>query len=217
MKGLLRVSLLLAGALLSIAALGATPGGTRYKWRDAQGAVHFADTLPPEALQLGYDVVNGEGLVVRHVDRPKTPEERKAEALAAAEQAATKRRATEAAAADHQLLATYPNESDLARVHKDRLTAIDQTLSNINVSVADQEKGLSDQLAHAASFERDGKPVPAAVRQQIETLRKTIAEQHAFITRREAERAELIRKSDAEIAHYRELHAKQEQEQAARQ
>jgi len=83
--------------------------------------------------------------------------------------------------------------------------------------VADQEKGLSDQLAHAASFERDGKSVPASVRQQIETLRKTIAEQHAFITRREAERAELIRRSDAEIAHYRELHAKQEQEQAARQ
>ncbi|MEP6939385.1 MAG: DUF4124 domain-containing protein [Rudaea sp.] len=218
MKRLLCTSLLLAGALTTMAALAAGPtpsgSGMRYKWRDAQGSVHFADTLPPEALQVGYDVVNTQGDVVRHVDRPRTPEERRAEALASAQQSAAKKRATDATAADHQLLATYPDESDLARVHKDRMVAIDQTLSNINVSLADQEKGLSDQLAHAATFERDGKPVPATVRAQIETLRKTIAEQHIFISRREEERAELIRRSDAELAHYRELHAKQEQMQA---
>lgn len=222
MKGILRFSLLSAGVMLTMAAMAAVaaePGGsgTRYKWKDAQGGVHFADTLPPEALQVGYDVVNAQGMIVRHVDRPRTPEERKAEALAAAEQAASKRRTLDAAAADHQLLATYPNESDLAAVHKDRLMAVEQTLSNINVSLADQEKGLSDQLAHAASFERDGKPVPATVHKQIETLRKTIEEQRTFIGRREEERAELIRRSDAELAHYRELHAKEEQAQAARQ
>ena len=190
------------------AATNSSATANRYKWKDAQGSLHFSDTLPPEALQVGYDVVNPQGVVVRHVDRPRTAEERKADALATAAQAETKQRIAAAAAADHQLLATYPTENDLAAVHQDRLDAIDKALSNIRVSLADQEKGLDEQLAHAATFERDGKVVPASVRQQIETLRKTIANQNAFILHREAERLELIRQSDAEMLHYRELRAR---------
>jgi hypothetical protein len=187
------------------------PGAnTRYKWKDAQGSVHFADTLPAEALQSGYDIVDAQGLVLRHVDRPRTADELKADALAIATATEAKQRAAAAAAADRQLLATYPTEGDLAAVHQDRLDAIDKALSNIRVSLADQEKGLDDQLSHAATFERDGKPVPNTVRQQIEALRKTIADQNAFITRREAERADLIRQSEAEMVHYRELRARTE-------
>lgn len=211
MKAPIRFLVAIACALstLPLVLEAATGSGiaTRYKWKDAQGSMHFSDTLPPEALQMGYDVVNAQGVVVRHVDRPRTAEERKADALAAAAQAETKQRAVAAAAADHQLLATYPTENDLAAVHQDRLDAIDKALSNIRVSLADQEKGLDEQLAHAATFERDGKSVPASVRQQIETLRKTIASQNAFISHREAERVELIRQSDAEMLHYRELRA----------
>jgi len=210
MKTSIRIAVVAACLLLTLPqAFAATPPGpganNRYKWKDAQGSVHFADTLPAEALQSGYDVVDAQGVVIRHVDRPRTAEERKADALAIATETEAKQRAAASAAADRQLLATYPTEGDLAAVHQDRLDAVDKALSNIRVSLADQEKGLDDQLSHAATFERDGKSVPASVRQQIETLRKTIADQNAFITRREAERADLVRQSEAEMLHYREL------------
>src|SRR5579864_2730217 len=123
MKTPIRLLFAAAMAVCCIAQIAdaATQSGTytRYKWKDAQGSMHFSDTLPPEALQMGYDVVNAQGVVVRHVDRPRTAEERKADALAAAAQAETKQRAVAAAAADHQLLATYPTENDLAAVHQD--------------------------------------------------------------------------------------------------
>jgi len=188
----------------------------RYKWLDAQGGVHFSDTLPAEALQRGYDVVDAQGLAVKHVDRPKTADERKAEAMAAASKAEAKERADAVAAADRRLLATYPTDDDLAAVHKDRLDAVEKMLNNVKISLADQEKGLEEQLSHADTFERDNKPIPASVKQQIESLRKTIATQNAFIVRREQERVDLIRQSEAEMTHYRELRTKQAQA-AARQ
>ncbi|HOV58555.1 MAG TPA: hypothetical protein PLN91_11805, partial [Rhodanobacteraceae bacterium] len=44
----------------------------RFKWRDEQGNLHIEDSIPPEAARLGYDIVNAQGLLVRHVERQKT-------------------------------------------------------------------------------------------------------------------------------------------------
>lgn len=213
MKASIRLLVAIACALSALPQVldAADSKGTRYKWKDAQGLLHFSDTLPAEALQVGYDVVDANGLVMRHVDRPRSVQERKADAEAEAARAEATQRAATAAAADRQLLVTYATEKELEAVHRDRLDAIDKNLANVRVSLTDQEKGLDEQLAHAATFERDNKPVPAAVKQQIETLRKTIAGQTAFIKRREQERVDLIRQSEAEMAHYRELRARQAQ------
>lgn len=184
---------------------------TRYKWKDAHGAVQFTDTLPPEALQSGYDVVDAQGMVVRHVDRARTEAERKAEAAADAATAAARRRAEEQARTDQQLLLAYSNESELIATQQGHLAAIDQSIKTVRASQIDQEKSLAEQTAHAATFERDGKTVPLPVKQQIETLRKSISEQTAFIARKQAERASTEKNAAAELAHYRELRAKQGQ------
>ncbi|TLY49849.1 MAG: DUF4124 domain-containing protein [Gammaproteobacteria bacterium] len=186
-------------------------GITRYKWKDAQGAVQFTDTLPPEALQSGYDVVDSQGMVVKHVDRARTAEEHKADADAAAVAAAAKQRADDQARTDQQLLLAYSTESELVTAQQGHLAAIDQSIKTVRASQIDQEKSLSEQTAHAATFERDGKPVPVAVKQQIETLRKSIADQTAFIARKQAERANIVKNAEDELAHYRSLRAKQGQ------
>ena len=90
--------------------------GTRYKWKDAQGGAHFSDTLPPEALQMGYDVVDAQGLVIRHVDRPRTVEERKADAAAVAAREEAKQRAAEKVAADRLLLVSYTVRGSSVRI-----------------------------------------------------------------------------------------------------
>jgi hypothetical protein len=203
----------LSALALSTQALVAQPVDSsmhnRYRWKDTHGVVQYSDTLPAEALQLGYDVLDAQGMVVRHTDRAKTAEERKADAAAAAAQAEVNQRAAEAAKADQQLLVAYTSEEDLAAAQQAKLDAVDQTVANVRVSQADQEKALSEQLAHAATFERDNKPVPALVQQQIEALRKNIETQKTFIEHKQSERAAIAQKSIAELAHYRELRAKQ--------
>ena len=181
----------------------------RYKWRDAHGVQHYTDTLPPEALTAGYDVVDKNGYVIKHVERALTDEERKAGAAAAAEEAATQQHAREQTKADQQLLGAYATEEALAVVQKARLESIDQAIQSVRLSQSDQEKSLAEQLTHAASLDRNGKPVPPVVHQQIETLRKNIEAQKAFIARKQNERAAIVQKSAAEMIHYRELRAQQ--------
>lgn len=196
---------------LAFSLAAAAEDAVRYKWKDAQGAVQFTDTLPPEALQSGYDIVDAQGMVVKHVDRARTAAERKADADAAAAAAAAKQHIEDQARADQQLLLAYSSESELIATQQGHLAAIDQSIKTVRASQIDQEKSLADQTAHAATFERDSKPVPFAVKQQIETLRKSISEQTAFIARKQAERASAAKNAETELAHYRELRAKQGQ------
>jgi hypothetical protein len=202
-------------AILSLHALAADDSSRkRYRWKDAQGLVHYTDTLPAEALQVGYDIVDAQGLLIRHVDRARTSEEKKADAAAAAAELAAKQKAIEQTNADQQMLVAYGTEEDLAASQKAKLVAIDQTVQNVRMSQTDQEKSLADELAHAASLERNNKPVPAQVTQQIEILRKNIEDQKAFIEHKQRERIEIEQKSAVEMAHYRQLRAAQAEKAA---
>lgn len=201
--------LVLASFVPAVPAQQKTSPQYRYRWTDAHGVVQYTDAPTAEALRNGYDVVDGRGSVVRHVERVKTAEEQQSEADAADAAARARRHAEEAAQANQQLLRAYPSEQALIEAQKQRLGAIDQDLANVKISQADQEKSLAEQLAYAATFERDGKPVPATVRQQVETLRSNVESQKKFVAAKLAQRAEFEQKTQAELAHYRELRAMQ--------
>jgi len=189
-------------------------GHNRYRWTDSHGAVQYADSPTAEALLVGYDVIDSRGNVVKHVDRVKTAEEKSADASAASVAAQEKQRAAEAAQADRQMLQAYTSEQALLDAQKGRLAAIDQEIANVKVSEAIQEKSLAEQLGYASTFERDGKPVPATVKQQIETLRGNVAAQKKFITKKLAERTESELRAQAELIRYRDLRATQKKPDA---
>lgn len=185
----------------------------RYRWTDSRGVVQYSDSPTEEALQVGYDILDGRGVVIKHVDRVKTAAEKKADASAAVEAAQEKQRGVDAKRADEQLLQAYPSEAALIDAQKKRIAAIDQDIANVKVSQSDQEKSLTEQLAYAATFERDGKPVPAAVKQQIETLRVNVANQKKFIDGKLEKRANAEQKGQVELARYRELRTARDAEQ----
>jgi hypothetical protein len=190
------------------------PQGThyRYRWTDPHGIVQYADSPTAEALQAGYDVIDGRGIVIKHVDRVKTAEEKKADANAASALAQEKQRAEDAEHADQQLLQAYSSEAALIDAQSKRIAAIDQDIANVKVSEANQEKSLAEQLAYASTFERDGKPVPAPVKQQIETLRINVENQKHFVATKLAQRADSEHRAQTELAHYRDLRAAQARE-----
>lgn len=187
--------------------------GNRYRWIDPHGGVQYADSPTAEALQAGYDVIDARGSVVKHVDRVKSAEEKKADADAALASAQEKQRADDAALADRRMLQAYPSEQVLIDEQHGRIAAIDQDVANVKVSLSNQEKGLAEQLAYASTFEREGKPVPAPVKQQIEALRKNVEELKTHAETRLAERAKAQEKAQAELAHYRELREAQKRTQ----
>jgi hypothetical protein len=195
---------------LLLVTLGAAAAGSgdvrlRYKWRDEAGNLHYADSVPPEATRLGYEVVNQQGLVVRRVERAKTADEIAAAKAAADKLAEEKRKADDVARNDAQMLAAYPSEEDLRKSLQAQIDLITQNIQATEVGITSQEKSLAERLVHAAEQERNGKPVPATVQNQINTLRKGLADQKVFLERRTADRTAMEKQLVTDLEKYRAL------------
>jgi hypothetical protein len=197
----------LAALLLAMAtssACLAAPHHKQYRWSDASGNLHYSDTLTTDAIQAGYDIINDKGLVLRHIDRARTDAERAEAETAAAAETAAKLEADRQAEADRRLLAAFPTEKELVRARQAQVDSLEQSILAATNSLSGQEQALSDNLGHAATIERSGKPVPADLTKQIETLRKSAESLRHYIERRKKEKVEAAQKLETDVAHYRE-------------
>lgn len=180
----------------------------RYKWRDAQGNLHYSDSVPAEATKFGYDVVNPQGIVVKHVDRAKTADELAEAKLAASKALAERKAAEQRARDDEQLLSTYPQEEDLRRAQQQQLEMLNQQIKSSEVSLRNQEQSLAELLDRAAEAERTGKEFPPDQARQLAVMRKKVDAQKAAVAKQEADRNEASSHFEEEVAHYRELKAR---------
>ncbi|MGH8090485.1 MAG: DUF4124 domain-containing protein [Rudaea sp.] len=206
-----RIGLLIALATFMFAATtaqAADKSHQRYRWTDAQGVVHFDDVLSDAAIKTGYDIVSGSGMKIRHVAPPRTAEQQKADDRAEAQKNAADKAAAERVRDDAQMLAAYPTEHDLSDAQTAQLAMIDQYIQSTQISLQSQEKGLTDMLSHAADLERSGKPIPATLSKQIESLRANVEKQKAYIAAKQQEKVDSAAKFETELAHYREVRAK---------
>lgn len=200
--------------LLCLSAAAAARDNTpvfHYRWHDAQGGLHYSDSIPPAVVPLGYDIVNDKGMLVRHVDREKTPAERAAADAEAAKAAAAKRAADDQARADRQLLAAYPTETDLRGAQQAKLAQIQQNIVTTQQNLQSQEKSLADLLAHAADLERSGKSVPPFMTKRLIEQRKSVADERNEMKRLQAQRMATAKQLDAELQRYRTLNARSQQ------
>ena len=209
------LAIMTTGALLL--ALAAPASAQKlYRWTDKDGKVHYSDQVPPEAVDNARSELNEQGITVKNTERALTEDERAArdaELAAAAEKA---RIEAEKARQDDMLLTSYPTEEALERAYQERFDLLDQTITSSRTAVQSQQKSLNDLLAHAASLERAGKPVPASVSQSIDLARRQLDEQGEYLGKREQERASLTEEHAAAVRHYREVKAAVETKQAQR-
>ncbi|HEX5124252.1 MAG TPA: DUF4124 domain-containing protein [Rhodanobacteraceae bacterium] len=210
MRFVLPAVLALVIAAPAWAAGGPTTPHQRYKWTDGEGNVHYSDALPPEAVKYGYEVVNAQGVVTKHVDRPKTAEEKAAAKAEIAKAQAAKESADARARNDKQLLAAYPTEDDLKRAQHQQADMMDTNLTSARISLQSQEKSLAELLGHAADLDSNGKPIPANLAKKIADMRKQVEEQRTYITRKQKERDDTVAHFDDDLAHYRSLKEPQE-------
>ena len=193
-------------AALVLAVLAAPAAAQKlYRWVDADGKVQYTDALPPEAVNQQRSELNSAGMAVREVDRAMTPEERAVADAAAAEEARLAEIKAEQDKMDAALMGSYATEADLQRAYSERFDLLDQTLEAADVGIRSQEKSLTDLVAHAASLERGGKPVPATVQSSINAARRQVEEQNEYLQKRRLERETLQAEYDEILARYRAL------------
>jgi hypothetical protein len=211
---------IIAVALLGVGAVAHAQnnGNVRYKWHDAQGLLHFSDSLTAEAMKYGYDLVNDRGLVIQHVPRQLNPEERAAANKLAEAQAAKDRAARELANAESQMLSAYPDEETYKISQQQQLDTIDQQIRTTQINLRSQEKALTDLLGRAADVERNKESVPKFIADSIAKQRDVVTGQRNALTHLQDERAQTVQQQAKQLDRYRELKAaqlKQEQGDAA--
>lgn len=198
------VSAALLAVAVALPAMAAPTLSEHYRWKDTAGVVHFGDTIPATALAGGYDIVDNDGRVVRHVARELTPAERQAARAAAAQAAAAKRAADQQHMEDTQMLAAYPTAQDLAKSQQNQLQQIEVDIKTLKANLDSQEDSLGELLSHAADLEHAKQPIPPYVNERIAAQRNTVNDERATLARR---RADLVHTQAAFAAQLQRYHA----------
>jgi len=209
------VRYILAGATLCLGTVGfaAAQSNTsnnnnfRYKWKDTSGHSYFSDSLTPDAMMAGYDVVNSQGVTVRHVDRQMTADERAAAKKVADQQAAALQAEQQRQRDDNQMLSAYPTEASFMSAKNAELENFEQATRTTRLNLQGQEKALADLLSRAGDLERAKQPVPGYLTQRIGEQRNTVASLRATLQRQQASKDAAKVKIDAQLQHYRQLKA----------
>jgi hypothetical protein len=203
---------ILAGAALVLAGSASgyqenTNTGYRYRWKDPSGQSYFSDSLTSAALKAGYDIVNAQGIVVRHVDRQLTADERAAAKKLADQQAAVQAQADQRARDDAQMINAYPTEAAFVAAKQSQLENVHQAVATTQINLRGQEKTLADLLNRAGDLERTKQPVPPYLTSRINEQRSTVSGLRATLQRQQAAEATAKAGMDADVQHYRKVKA----------
>jgi hypothetical protein len=205
----IRLALLCTTLVFAFTQIYAAEGQKLYKWVDQDGNVHYSDTLPPQQVKQEHKVLNEQGITVDTVARAKTDEELAAEREALRQ---TKQRVhdeelvkADLARRDRILLSIYANEEDLFRARDHKLVALDSTIDVTRSNIRTQEASLENFMKEAADIERRGQVVSEHIKTAIKNLRAQIAENEAYIGRKEEEKNEITADYEVDLERFREL------------
>lgn len=192
--------LLLAAGLPSLA--GAAERIT-YCCKDDAGRQVCSDVLPPQCYNKAYREINSRGMTVRTVEPPPTAEQR------ARREAELKRKKEEEQAAlvqkrkDAALLATYPNEEDIAASRERALNLHRDAIKENRARLEAADKKHQDLSREAEFYQK--KPMPQELRNAIKDNEAEQKSLQLLIENREKEMAAVNLRFDTELKRFREL------------
>jgi hypothetical protein len=138
-------------------------------WKDAAGkVVGCGDKVPLEYAGGGTKELDKQGNVRKTGESAAEAEKRKAQekeqALAREEE---KKRLTEQKRQDSALLNTFSNEKEIDLKRDRELKALDNFITQQNAALKSANERLADAKKRAEPFEKDKKPLPPVVRDDL--------------------------------------------------
>ena len=173
-----------------------------YRWVDDQGVVHYGDEIPPQYAGKDREVINSEGVPVKHLDGQRSADQ-------LAENA--RNRAAEIRQKQHDsfLVTTYTSVKDIESLRDARL----EQLHTQRAAAQSYIESLKTRLGALQSRALGFRPYAATARRMpddvAEDLVRTVSEMHtqtnALATSNDEE-AKLRSEFQADIDRYKELH-----------
>jgi hypothetical protein len=206
------------GAILLVVAAVALPSigsaqrsqPKQYRYTDANGNVHYSDTIPPEHANRDRVLLNEHGVEIGTEEGEITPEERAIlEEREAAEEAERKAK-EDIARHDRMLLSTYISVADIEDLRDRRLELLESQIKLTEVYLGNLRKRLVGLQAEASDYRpyatREGAPqIPDNLALDISRTTASITLYEQTLARARADQAMLRESFDKDITRFREL------------
>jgi hypothetical protein len=190
---------------LSLSAVAESPQKL-YRWVDAEGVVHFGDSVPAEYAEIEKQVLNEHGVTVDVLRGKKTEEEiaeekRQEEIQLALE---LQRRA------DQALLATYLSVDEI-EMHRDRRIELFQAQTRVTeLYLRNQRRRLESLQKEASNFrpyssDPDAPLIERDLADDITETKDVIGRHEINLERFQDDEANIIARFDGDIARFRLL------------
>jgi hypothetical protein len=181
-----------------------------YKWVDEDGQVHFGDRIPPKYLVKEHDVLNEQGVRVKHREAAKTAEEKAEEKRLEKErrqaEIAEKRRRQR----DRVLLDTYTTERDLILARDSRLDAVDSQIRLANTIISDSNKKIESMERQVTEIKASNREVPDDLYNRIDREKEQVTVQTTVMESHKKHRDEIAVQFNDYIQRFKDLKAEQQ-------
>lgn len=186
---------LLMGLALPAIAQDAPPAGAFYCCTDSSGRRSCGDLLPPQCTGLPYKVFNRQGVLIREVGRPLTPEEKAAQAELARQAKLQEAEARERRRKDQALLETYTSVEDIDRMQARAESEVIAAMNAAEAKIAEAKKRRK-KFENEAEF-YPNRPLPPEVAKGLRDEDAEIKAQRELVDAKKRE-LELIKSKYAE-------------------
>jgi hypothetical protein len=202
------------GAILFVVAASALPsiGSAQkvYKWTDANGQVHYSETVPPEFADRDRVLLNDQGVHVGTEQGEITDAERAAAQEREAQEEADRKAKEEIARRDRMLLETYISVADIEDLRNRRLELLESQIKLTEVYLGNLRKRLVDLQAEASNYKphttrEDAPQIPENLALDMSRTTASIAVYEQTLARTRAQQTELKNSFNEDIARFREL------------
>ena len=224
-----RVVATLAATLLLLGGPALAQNKKVYRWVDADGNVHYTESLPPEHRDSGHDVLNDQGLVVDENQRltPQKTEDQKSEEEIKAEEAAELPRdssglprpkplyteAEKQQRMDNFLMLRYESEQEITDAMDVEIKQLNYDRRLIEGSQASIMEAWRGQIREAANRQRAGQTVDDGVQRDVTKLQSELAQNRRELAALEEREAKIRADFQAQLDRYRFLLEKYAEEE----
>jgi len=152
--------------------MSATPlAADTYRWKDKNGEIHYGEAVPPEYADQPYDVINSQGIVIKHVEDPTeqvvAPEEEEPGKKERAPLISEEERRIQS---DRLLVIRYASEDDIQKQLELELAQVGYDRKVMSQSFESTSAAIRSQVSQAADKQRAGQPITAEQQAEIDKL-----------------------------------------------
>ena len=177
-----------------------------YKWVDAEGQVHYGDSIPVEYSEFPKEVLNDHGVTVENLEGKKTEEQ------LAEEQRAKERRVAQELQqrADQALLATYLTVEEIL-MHRDRRVELFQAQSRVTElylsNLARRLETLREEAANYKPYSEDpdAPMIPQKLANQLKQTKETIDRHQRNLKKFQSDEQQIIARFAGDISRFKIL------------